>query len=51
MRDVVSGWDVAEAEARPVAAPVSVRAHTFAVYSALGLIAAVVFGTLSYHPF
>jgi hypothetical protein len=29
----------------------SVRAATFAVYSALALIAAIVFGTLSVHPF
>jgi len=51
MRDVVSGWDVSGTEARPMAAPASARVHTFAVYSAFGLIAAVVFGTLSYHPF
>lgn len=27
------------------------RFHTFAVYGAFALIAAIVFGTLSYHPF
>jgi len=47
MRDVMSGWEVPGTEARPVSA----RVHTFAVYSAFGLIAAIVFGTLSYHPF
>ena len=51
MREVVSGWEVSGTEARSVAAPVSARVHTFAVYSAFGLIAAIVFGTLSYHPF
>lgn len=27
------------------------RVHTFAVYGAFALIATIVFGTLSYHPF
>ncbi|WP_424631375.1 hypothetical protein [Bradyrhizobium sp. SYSU BS000235] len=27
------------------------RFHTFAVYGAFAVIAAIVFGTLSYHPF
>jgi hypothetical protein len=37
--------------ARTLSGRSSVRAATFAVYSALALIAAIVFGTLSVHPF
>ena len=49
VQNIVSG-----VEARPGAdAPVTSgdRLHTLAIYGALALIAAIVFGTLSYHPF
>lgn len=48
MRDIVSGI---EAHARATSAQTDDRMHTLAVYSAFALIAAIVFGTLSYHPF
>jgi hypothetical protein len=38
----------AQAGARPI---VEDRFHTFAVYGAFALIAAIVFGTLPFHPF
>jgi hypothetical protein len=41
----------ARAEVRPVSESPEHRFHTFAVYGAFALIAAIVFGTLSYHPF
>jgi hypothetical protein len=41
----------AQAEAQPVSESPEDRFHTFAVYGAFTLIAAIVFGTLSYHPF
>jgi hypothetical protein len=41
----------AQAEARTVPENPEDRFHTFAVYGAFALIAAIVFGTLSYHPF
>jgi hypothetical protein len=37
--------------ARPLAAKTEVRLHTVAIYSAFAVIAAVVFGSLSIHPF
>ncbi|HEX7792385.1 MAG TPA: hypothetical protein VF467_17870 [Afipia sp.] len=50
MRDVGSGIKdhipVSSAQAEP-----DDRVHMFAVYGAFALIAAIVFGTLSYHPF
>lgn len=50
MRDIVSGIEartrVTSASAQP-----EDRIHTLAVYGAFALIAAIVFGTLSYHPF
>jgi hypothetical protein len=36
---------------RPLSSRTERRIHTVAVYSSLALIAAVVFGTLSVHPF
>jgi hypothetical protein len=41
----------AQAEARTVSESPEDRFNTFAVYGAFALIAAIVFGTLSYHPF
>ena len=46
MSDIVS-----EAHARVTSAQAKDRIHTLAVYGAFALIAAIVFGTLSYHPF
>jgi hypothetical protein len=37
--------------ARSLSAKTAVRLHTVALYSAFALIAAVVFGSLSVHPF
>jgi hypothetical protein len=37
--------------ARTLSGRSAVRIHTFALYSAFALIAAIVFGTLSVHPF
>lgn len=54
MRDIVSGI---EAQVRTSARATSAsgesgdRFHTLAIYGAFALIAAIVFGTLSYHPF
>ena len=50
MRDIVSGI---EAHTRVTAASEESddRFHTLAIYGAFALIAAIVFGTLSYHPF
>jgi len=50
MRDVVTGI---ETQVRATTAPGSSdnRAHMLAVYGAFALIAAIVFGTLSFHPF
>ncbi|MGL4263167.1 MAG: hypothetical protein ACRCTX_16260 [Afipia sp.] len=50
MRDIVSGLE-AHARATSAEAGSDNRAHTLAVYSAFALIAAIVFGTISYHPF
>ena len=36
---------------RPLSSRMEQRIHTVAIYSSLVLIAAVVFGTLSVHPF
>lgn len=46
MRDIVS-----EAQARASSAQTEDRMHMLAVYGAFTLIAAIVFGTLSFHPF
>jgi hypothetical protein len=46
MRDIVS-----ETRFRATSAQAEVRMHTLAVYGAFALIAAILFGTLSYHPF
>ncbi len=52
MRDAVSGIEVqARAEAKVASGESGDRVHAFALYSAFALIAASVFGTLSYHPF
>lgn len=40
-----------QAEARTISESPEDRFHTFAVYGAFALIAAIVFGTLSFHPF
>lgn len=37
--------------ARPLSVKTELRLHTVAIYSAFALIAAVVFGSLSVHPF
>ncbi len=50
MRDIVSGIE-AHARATSASEESDDRFHTLAIYGALALIAAVVFGTLSYHPF
>ncbi len=52
MRDVVSGTQI-QTEARAANAPgePDARLQMFAVYGAFALIAAILFGTLSYHPF
>jgi len=46
MRDIVS-----DVQVRATSAQAEDRLHTVAVYGAFALIAAIVFGTLSYHPF
>lgn len=52
MRDVVSGIGAQTgADARAVSESSDSRIHMLAVYSAFALIAAIVFGTLSIHPF
>ena len=38
-------------QARSLSAKTAMRLHTVALYSAFALIAAVVFGSLSVHPF
>lgn len=48
MSDIVSG---AESPIRAAPQEQDTRIHTLAVYGAFALIAAIVFGTLSYHPF
>lgn len=40
-----------QAEARRASDDPEDRFHIFAVYGAFAVIAAIVFGTLSYHPF
>jgi hypothetical protein len=50
MRDIVTGIET-HARVTTVSGNSGDRVHTFAVYGALALIAAIVFGTLSYHPF
>ena len=50
MRDIVSGIE-ARARATSAEAGSDNRGHMLAVYGAFALIAAIVFGTLSYHPF
>ncbi len=50
MRDIVSGNEVQTRVVSASGEPDS-RLHMFAVYGAFALIAAIVFGTLSYHPF
>lgn len=50
MRDIVPGIE-AHARATSASGEPDVRFHTLAVYGAFALIAAIVFGTLSYHPF
>lgn len=50
MRDVVSGLE-AHARAASAQAEPDNRVHMLAVYGSFALIAAIVFGTLSYHPF
>ena len=51
MRDVVAGMDEVGIESRGISGGSGSRFHVLAVYSAFALIAAVVFGTLTYHPF
>ncbi len=54
MRDIVSGTKSqirSDAHATSAQAGPDDRAHMLAVYGAFALIAAIVFGTLSYHPF
>jgi hypothetical protein len=54
MRDVMSGIEAQiRIDARAISAQAEPdnRVHTLAVYGAFALIAAIVFGTLSYHPF
>ncbi|MDZ4366537.1 MAG: hypothetical protein U0987_05855 [Afipia sp.] len=50
MRDIVSGLE-AHARAASAQAEPDNRVHVLAVYGSFALIAAIVFGTLSYHPF
>lgn len=50
MSDIVSETQVVT-NVRATSVQTEDRMHTLAVYSALALIAAIVFGTLSYHPF
>ena len=52
MRDIVSGIEAQiRTDIRATSAQAEDRMHTLAVYGAFALIAAIVFGTLSYHPF
>lgn len=52
MRDIVSGIDAqTRADVRVVSGEPDSRIHMLAVYGAFALIAAIVFGTLSTHPF
>ena len=52
MRDIVSGIGArVRTDVRAVQPALEDRMHMLAVYGAFALIAAVVFGTLSYHPF
>lgn len=52
MRDIVSGIGAqVRTDVQAVQPALLDRMHTIAVYGAFALIAAVVFGTLSYHPF
>lgn len=52
MSDVVSGAECPIRTGAQVASQEQdTRIHTLAVYGAFALIAAIVFGTLSYHPF
>ncbi len=52
MRDIVSGIEArVRADARVASGDSRDRIHALAVYGAFALIAAIVFGTLSYHPF
>jgi hypothetical protein len=50
MRDIVSGIET-RVRGASASEPQDSRVHMFAVYGALALIAAIVFGTLSYRPF
>lgn len=50
MRDIGSGTE-AHARATSASGDSDDRFHTLAIYSAFALIATIVFGTLSYHPF
>lgn len=50
MRDVVSGIEV-HIRGASDSTKQEDRAHTLAIYGAFALIAAIVFGTLSYRPF
>ncbi|EKS40453.1 hypothetical protein [Afipia clevelandensis] len=50
MRDVVSETQVIRS-VRATSAQAEDRMHILAVYGAFALIAAIVFGTLSFHPF
>lgn len=50
MRGVQSRASV-QAAARPVSENAQDRVHIVAVYGAFAVIAAIVFGTLSFHPF
>ena len=54
MRDIVSGIETqirTNAQVTSASEESDDRFHTLAIYSAFALIAAIVFGTLSYHPF
>jgi hypothetical protein len=52
MRDIVSGGEAQIwTGTRTVSASQNNRIHTLAVCGAFALIATIVFGTLSYHPF
>ena len=51
MRSFQSSAGGAQAEAQPISERPEDRFHAFAVYGAFALIAAIVFGTLPFHPF
>ena len=52
MRDIVSGIESQiRTDVRATSAQTEDRMHMLAVYGAFALIATIVFGTLSYHPF